>query len=219
MKNFTARVRATGKRRQLLACASLVLLGGLIYSQQHQILVGIASYLVVNDALDPADLIFLLNGDPNTRPFHAFDLYRHGWAPRILIARAEDSPLVKLGLFPNATDLNTAVLRKLGLPDSQLIECRTPTGVASTYDEAVVLREYIRQKNVHKVIVVTSSLHTRRASWVLRKALRGQPVTLLFSPAHDAKYDETNWWRIEDGWIGVQNEYSKLIFYLIRYGL
>ncbi|PIZ25005.1 MAG: hypothetical protein COY47_08350, partial [Chloroflexi bacterium CG_4_10_14_0_8_um_filter_57_5] len=87
-------------QRVLLAGIVLVLLIALAYAFRSQILTGMADLLVVNDPLQPADMIFVLNGDYNTRPFRASELYEQGLAPVIVIAKAEMLPAEKLGLAP-----------------------------------------------------------------------------------------------------------------------
>ncbi len=178
-----------------------------------------ARFLVVRDVLEPADIIYVLNGEPNLRPFHAADLYRKGLAPRVVIARAGDSPMVKLGLQLNATDMNTSVLKKLGVPESSIVELKSPGGVASTFDEARLLRSYVREHLLRRVIVVTSAFHTRRARWIVRRVLRDTPVQVAMAPVEDSKYSASNWWTLEDGQIAVHDEYVKLLWYRLRYGL
>jgi uncharacterized SAM-binding protein YcdF (DUF218 family) len=183
------------------------------------LLMQVARYLVIEDPLQNSDAIFLLNGDFNRRPFHASELYRNGFARRIIIARAEDSPSVKLGVTQNTTDLSVQTLKKLGVPAGAIIELRPPGGVTSTYDEATALREYVVRSKPLNIILVTSEFHSRRASWTFHHVLDGTASRLMLSPVSDSKYTVTNWWRQEDGLIACQNEYLKLFFYRLHYGL
>ncbi|HLG98219.1 MAG TPA: YdcF family protein [Bryobacteraceae bacterium] len=177
-----------------------------------------ARFLVVRDSLSRSDLIYLLNGDPNLRPFYAAKLYQQDLAPLVIIARAGDSPMVKLGLYPNTTDMCIAVLKRLGVPQASIVELKTPNGVASTFDEAQALRNYVREHHTRHVIVVTSAFHTRRARWILRRVLRGEPVRVSMAPIDDPKYSASNWWTREDGQVACQDEYVKLFWYFLRYG-
>ncbi len=204
-------------RRKILFISCVVLLPVLLYVLRFQVLSGIGGFLVIHDKLAPADLIYVLNGDPTVRPYHAAALFSQGLAPKVVIARTEDSPGVRFGAYPNVTDSNLIILKKLGIPDSQITELRWGTGVTSTFDEAIALRDYIRQHAVHRVIVVTSDLHSRRARFIFRKVLSGMPVTVMLSPISDRKYGAANWWELEDGVIGCQNEYIKLLYYHIKY--
>ena len=122
-------------RNILAAVAVLLLLVVLAFAFRSQILTGIADYLVVNDTLQPSDVIVLLNSEVNTRPFRASQLYQHGLAPAIVIARSESTPTVELGLVPNDTDISVAVMEKLGVPADKIIVLPFPGGVTSTFDE------------------------------------------------------------------------------------
>jgi hypothetical protein len=73
-------------RNILVAGALLLLLVILAFVFRSQILTGIANYLIIEDKLQPADAIVLLNGDFDTRPFWAAELYMQGLAPVIVVA-------------------------------------------------------------------------------------------------------------------------------------
>lgn len=203
-------------RRALFALAAIMLLA-LVYVFRAEALAASANFLVVRDKLDSADIIFLLNGDLTTRPAHAAKLLRQGMASRIVIAREEDSPGVQIGAYPNVTDSNIAVLRGLGVPESKIVQLKWQKGVAHTVDEARALLEYSQENRVRTVILVTSDLHSRRARFIFRKVLSGTSVRIMSAPVSDLKYGAHNWWTIEDGVVGVQNEYIKLVYYYLRY--
>jgi uncharacterized SAM-binding protein YcdF (DUF218 family) len=204
-------------RNLLVAGAILILLVVLAYTFRSQVLTGVADLLVVNDRLQPADVIFLLNGDYNTRPFYASDLYRQGLAPAIVIARSENLPAAELGLVPNDTDIAVGVMEKLGVPADKIVVLPVPGGVTSTFDEAIVLRRYIETNNIHTVILVTSAFHTLRAKWIFDRELSGLPLTLEMAAAPHYGFNATNWWRSESGLITLNNEYVKLVYYFFKY--
>ncbi len=209
-----ARRRAAAWPTVLLLFLTLCLLA---YALRVPLLTGVGRYLIVEDELQEADILFLLNGDFNTRPFYAAELYARGLAPRIVIARAEASPAERLGLLPNETDLSVAILERQGVPPTAITVLPVPGGVTSTYDEAVVLRAYVEANDIQRLILVTSAFHTRRAGWIVRQALHGLDVTVQLAAARTPDYDETNWWQSEAGQINVNNEYIKLMYYLLKY--
>ena len=84
-------------------------------------------------------------------------------------------------------------------------------------DEAKALLVYSREHPLRKVIIVTSDLHSRRARYTFRKVLSGTGVKIMMAPISDLKYGADNWWQLEDGVIGLQNEYLKLAYYYIKY--
>lgn len=205
----------TRKKALVVGGASVALLV-LLYLLRVNILTGIFDFLVIRDELAQADVIFLLNGDTTVRPALAANLFHTGLARKIVIARSEDSQAVQLGAYPNVTDSNIIALKKLGVPEAQIEELRPKPGVTSTYDEARAFADYSRKYPVAKVIVVTSELHTRRTRFMVRSLL--SPGTkVMMAPVPDRKYGAGNWWTKEDGVIGCQNEYIKLLFYYWTY--
>ncbi len=200
----------------LVAALILALLAASAYAFRAQLLTRAAGFLVVaNDPLQPADVLFVLNGDYNTRPFRAADLYRQGLAPAVVIAQSANQPVQNLGLLQNETSIAVAAMEKLGIPSEKIVVL--PGGVTSTYDEALALRRYVQEKGLHTVILVTSAFHTRRARWIISKELAGLGVTLQVSPVPYGGFDAANWWKSEDGLVTVNNEYVKLLYYYWKY--
>jgi uncharacterized SAM-binding protein YcdF (DUF218 family) len=188
-----------------------------LYLFRHTALAAVGNFLVIRDTLEPADVIFLLNGDPTVRPYRAAALLRQNMAPKIVIARAEDSIGVQFGAYPNVTDSNIVILKQLGVQDSQIEQLRPPGGVKHTADEAQALLQYCRAHLIHKVIIVTSDLHSRRARFIIRRTFGADRTKVMLAPIADRKYGATNWWTVEDGVVGCQNEYLKLLYYHFKY--
>jgi uncharacterized SAM-binding protein YcdF (DUF218 family) len=204
------------RKRLILLVLPVLMLAGL-YVFRANALTAIGNFLVVRDKLEPADIIFLLNGDPTVRPGHAAELFRQGMARKVVIARAEDSEGVQFGAYPNVTDTNIIMLKRLGVPESSIVELRPPNGVKHTKDEADALRGYARENAVHSVIIVTSDLHSRRARFIFKKVLSGSPIRVMLAPIPDRNYGADDWWKQEEGLIGCQNEYLKLAYYYFKY--
>jgi uncharacterized SAM-binding protein YcdF (DUF218 family) len=202
-------------RKLLQFSAGICLVGVALYIFRINILMGVFDFLTVKDELSAADVILILNGDTTVRPIRANELYQQKLAPKIVIARAEDSPAVQMGAYPNVTDSNIIAMEHLGVPASAIEQLRIPGGVTSTLDEARALQTYAAQHPVRRVIVVTNELHSRRAKFILQKVLGKTEV--FMAPIPDRKYDARNWWKNEDGIIGCQNEYIKLLVYYWRY--
>ena len=182
----------------------------LIWLVRVPILRAIGGVLTTDEPLRKADLIFPLGGHPNTRPFFAARLYRDGYAPRVVLVQVEQDSVSRTLGWPSETETTLEILAARGVPrDSVLMLDFAGGGVASTFDEAVRLRDYLRDKPGTSVIVVTNSYHTRRARWTLERALGDLPVTIIMAGAPHPEFDETNWWRSEIGMILVFEEYVK----------
>lgn len=195
-------------------CCLMVVLTGLFHAK---ILIGLAGFLIVDDPLVPADALVMLNGEVETRPFHAADLFHRKMAPLILVAKTAQSPPEQLGILPNTADVAIDVMKKLGVSPKDAVRVDTPDGVTSTWDEALALREYIRTRPIRQIIVVTSAFHTRRTAWTFKKVFDGLPVSIRMSAAPQWGFEQTNWWGCEEGLISFCNEYIKMMYYLVVY--
>jgi uncharacterized SAM-binding protein YcdF (DUF218 family) len=211
-----SRVKRTLKRLFFLGVV-LLLLGLFSYAFRAQLLTGLARVLIVNDPLQPADIIFILNGDVNTRPFFAAELFKQELAPQIVLAREEDGPAAEIGLYPNGTDVTVEVMTKLGVPDDRITVIPIQGGATSTRDEAVILRRYVDEHQIRRVLVVTSAFHTRRTRWIIEKELSGSSTNFSMAAAPQWQFDETNWWQEERGLLMFVNEYLKLFYYFAAY--
>jgi uncharacterized SAM-binding protein YcdF (DUF218 family) len=198
----------------------VVAIGGavlaVVYLLRTPILIGAARFLTVSDDLRPADAIYLLNGEIESRPAGAAELYHRGLAPVIVFAREEQTQSMEAGLMANLTDVTRALLRRFGVPDSAIVIVEPVRGVTSTLEEAEAFRAYAERSRPRTVIVVTNSMHTRRARWTLRRALDDLQVDVLAYPVPHRHFDETNWWRREAGQISYILEYIKFAHYWLR---
>ncbi len=191
------------------AALALVLVG--CYAARRPILVGAGKLLTVHDRLHRGDAIVLLSGDFDTRPQEAARLYHQGLAPRIVLAREQDPPSVRLGIWPGNTRGDLMVLQRLGVPSSAVLVLPVPGGTTSTYDEARAVREWAYGARPRTLIVVTSTFHTRRAHWLFHHQLGRLRVQILMDPVRSWQYDERNWWQHEQGLIDYFEEYPKFV--------
>ena len=187
----------------------------ILYIFRGPILTSMGKLLIVEDPLSNADIIYLLTGDVVSRPFHAVQLYRENYTNKIVIPQHELNPAEELGIYPNPTEAAVKVLLLKGVNKSDILVIDFDNGVTSTEDEAIALSHYINRTKINKVIIVTSAFHSFRARYIFKKVLKGIPVNLIISPASHLKFNETNWWKYEEGLIYCVNEYLKFIYYLL----
>lgn len=180
------------------------------------ILVAFGTFLVVDETPPRADAILVLNGDLHTRPFHAAELYLAGVAPRVWLARAEESAATRAGLLPTDTVVALRILSDQGVPD-EAIEVFANEPATSTYDEVVALRDHLADHQYARVVVVTSPFHTRRTRYIASRVIDTETATIFTAPAPFDDFDTSNWWTKEQGLITVQNEYAKLLYYWWKY--
>lgn len=200
-----------------MAALAAAALPAVLWAARWRILAAAGAFLVNAGPAQQADLILLLNGDLDTRPAAAAGLWKRGLAPRVAIARSESSRAVQMGLVPNITDLAIEMLMRDGVPREAVDEMPFPGGITSTRDEAQALKAWLRQHPASRILVVTNAIHTRRARWIFRKTLRDLDVELVFHAVPDRRYRVERWWENEHGFLGVYNEYLKLVYYHLRY--
>ena len=159
--------------------------------------------------------VFLLLGDASgMRSETAANLVLSDRSNQIIFAREADSGFSKLGLIPNSSDLQREYLIKLGVPESKITYLKD-CNVASTLDEARCLQTYIKtQGTIRDIYLVTSWFHTSRASWLFSRVLpdtRLHPVAAI-SP----ESNPSSWWRQEESFLQVFNEYLKWGYWIGR---
>ena len=205
------------RRRLRLAIVFAVLLavlGGFAFA-------GVGRFLAREDPLQKADALFVFAGTLAERPFEAADLYREGYAPRIVVTRATVDQatfqLEKRGVrIPTQYDLSKDVLLQLGVPPGALV---MPSFVHdNTGEEARTLRELALEHKWRRVILVSSKYHLRRLTLAARRALRGTGVEVI---PRGSRYDESvpdRWWTRRRDIRWVVAEVPKLVAYALGFG-
>ena len=111
----------------------------------------------------------------------------------------------------------------LGVPaDSILV---IPGAANSTRMEAEIVREYLQSQagadtflaGVDTLLLVSSPFHTRRAYWIFDRTFSGSAIEIRMSAAPEPRFDATNWWQSERGFLTFFNEYLKLAYYFSSY--
>src|SRR5262249_42458958 len=150
------------------------------------------------------DSVFILGGDADTRPFAAAALIRSGWARQALIAPTAPGPDDR-----SHEELLREILVRRGVAADAVIELSGE--VASTRDEARVLRRFLEKHPGHSVAVITSDYHTRRARSIFTAQLGDCTGQVHFVAAPTERFTAANWWHYEQGWKMYIAEYIKLI--------
>jgi uncharacterized SAM-binding protein YcdF (DUF218 family) len=199
-----------------LVAAILLLLGiaAGIWFERAPLLRGAADPWIVSDPLTPADVVAVLGGGLNERPFAAAALYKAGLANKIIVSQAVQERYTKLGL-PGNTELNRLVLLRLGVPEAAISTFGQEN--ASTDDEAVALRAWNAEHHVSRIIIPTEIFFSRRARWTFSREFVGSTVDLEIAAFEPSKYTRAEWWQSNAGIIDFQNEFMKYLYYRIKY--
>lgn len=188
----------------------------LLYAARGHVLPPLARFLDVSEAPRRADYVMVLGGGYDTRPFVAAALVKAGLARRVLLPTFKQPPDPQDDLTSAEHVITQRVLVARGVPDDAIV--LLPDVCASTFDEAQVLAKFLDTEPQSSVAVVTTSYHTRRARWIFQKKIAAEQFARVqFVAAPTEGFDETNWWRFEQGFGTYVNEYFKLGYYRIRY--
>jgi uncharacterized SAM-binding protein YcdF (DUF218 family) len=202
-------------RRAVLASFALAVAGSVVAFLQ------LGRFMAAEDPLEKADAIFVFSGTRVERPLEAFDLYREGYAPRVVVTRAVAEQAMFLAerrgiRVASDFDLNREVLRQLGLPDSALM---SPDRIHdNTAQEAQTLRALATQNHWRKVILVSSKYHLRRLGLACSREMKGTGVQLI---RRGSRYDQSTperWWRRRSDIRWLLSEVPKLVAYELGLG-
>ena len=201
----------TFARRGLVLFALLIVAGAVCLLEYG------GRFLQHDDPLERADAIFVLAGTRAERPLEAVDLYREGWAPRIVLSPGRIEEPAELILraqgirVPSDFELSRDVIVKLGVPVSAIVAI--DGYVDNTAQEANLLRAMVIANHWHRVIVVTSKFHVRRAGFAFRRGLADTPTTVIMRASRYDQADPAHWWRSRADVRFAASEWEKLILY------
>lgn len=180
-----------------------------------------ARALIVSAELERAGALVVLSGSGAyvERAGLAAQLFKEGRAPKVILT--SDTMIGPWSQEeqrnPTFTERATDELQRAGVP-LERIEI-LPQPVASTYDEAVVLRQWAVSRGLRSILVVTSGYHSRRALWTLRRVFEGSGVEVGLVPVAPGQQvpGPAVWWLKPFGWRMVALEYLKIIYYFFHY--
>jgi len=181
--------------RLLLTVVALALVLGVTAFWFPQQVLTVDSGDVQGDAI-----VVLGGGIDQLRPERAAELFTQGKAPLVLISGTGDDQLCARKLLKN------------GVPESAI---RVENRSMSTRENAVFSAPVLRQLGAHRVILVTTWYHSRRALACFRQAA---PDLIFYSCPSYFCYGREEWKNH-----GMRNyintEYVKLLGYWVRYGV
>jgi uncharacterized SAM-binding protein YcdF (DUF218 family) len=163
-----------------------------VYLLRHPLLRLAGSFWIINDPPAASDAIIML-GDDNysgDRASRAAELFKAGWAPRVIASGRDLRP------YATIAELEERDLVSRGVPKRAIV--RSENRADSTSEEAAALANLLSQHGWRRVLLVTSSYHTRRARYIAARSF--PPGTVLrVEAARDYEYDPDSWWTTRRG--------------------
>ncbi len=162
--------------------AAAVVLGFLF---QGRILAGLGGYLEKASPPEKADIGFVLAGDfAGNRIVKAAELVRQGYVPVMVVSGPE-------GIYgAYECDLAISFAHRAGYPESYFLPF--PNRAHSTREEAAMAVQKLRTLGAHRVLLVTSSYHTRRAVDLFRETAPDLKFVMVEAP--DEHFTVDGWW-------------------------
>jgi hypothetical protein len=143
-----------------------------------------ARYLIVDDP-QKSDVILVLAGETELRPARALELLSQGYGAKLIL----DVPAQ-----PRFYGFSQAELAQKFIatyPQSERISICPITGL-STREESRDAASCLAGSGARRVLLVTTSFHTRRALSIFRKELPAYEFSI--AAVNDARQFGINWW-------------------------
>ena len=183
----------------------------------------LGQWLVDEDDLQASNIIVVLMGGrfPD-RILQAVDIYNERYSGKIVFAnsyRVDYDIFVERGakIPPGNAQLSKMAAIDLGVPEENILILEG--GAKSTQDEALIIREYIRNNRaIESIILVTSKYHSGRSKKIFRKALSGldREISIYSSPSKYDTFNASQWWKDKEDIKCVVLEYLKLANFYFR---
>src|SRR5262245_11835183 len=100
------------------AIVLLVVLAMGIWLERVTLLQKAADLWVVSDPVTRSDVVVVLGGGVDMRPFVAAELYKQGLVTKVLVSQVVETRSSKLLDLPEHSEINSLVLQKLGVSDA-----------------------------------------------------------------------------------------------------
>ncbi|MFM2124186.1 MAG: hypothetical protein RL328_637, partial [Acidobacteriota bacterium] len=165
-------------------------------------LTALGSFLVSDHAPVKADIALVLAGDfRGGRMIRAAELVKQGFVPKVLVSGPD-------GAFGNyECDLAIPFAVRAGYPEEYFVHLENMA--RSTREEAEAAAGVLRKMGVHKVLVVTSNFHTRRAERMYHEAVPDLDIVMVGSS--DPYFSPDGWWKNREGQKTFLYEWMKTV--------
>jgi uncharacterized SAM-binding protein YcdF (DUF218 family) len=161
--------------------------GGYLFREPLGTMAG--SFLVRDEPPVKADAAVVLGGDEHgERTLKAAQLAQAGWVPIVFLSGPKALPH-----YESANML--AFAEERGFPESMFEEIHH--NETSTRAEAGVITAELRRRGIHRILLVTSLFHTRRAYYLFHRAAPDLEIHTVAAP--DPDFTPGGWWKSREG--------------------
>jgi uncharacterized SAM-binding protein YcdF (DUF218 family) len=173
--------------------------------------------LVVEDPLEHASAAVVFGGRTPFRALEAARLYKAGWADEIWLTEggwtSDDVALSELGVERTPEHVyNRQVLEHHGVPGTAIRVVETRNN--NTAQEVRTIGHAIARSGADRVILITSTYHTRRVRMLWRTLVGNRPAAIV-RYTRDESFDPAHWWSdtadvwsVSREWFGLLNAWA-----------
>ena len=151
-----------------------------------------------------SDAIVVLAGETTDRPARGLELLRQEMAPRMWI------DVVRWDQVFDQSLVTMAQKYVAGLPEAGQVKICTINGL-STAAETKDVRDCLQSLNIHRVLIVTSGFHSRRALTIFKHSLPEYEFSV--AAVHDPKQYGTAWWTNREWAKATFEEWTKFLWW------
>ena len=174
--------------------------------------------LVVDESVEPADIIVVAADADGAGVLEAADLVHSGIATRVAVFADPpdqvDREFIRRGVaYEDAAARSARQLRSRGVTDIEEI----PRAGGGTESEGRVLPDWCDQHQFRSIVVVSTREHSRRLRRVLHRSMEGHQTGVTVRPARHSAFDPDRWWETRDGIRTEIMEFQKLLLDVIRH--
>jgi len=178
----------------------------------------LGKFLIYEQSPQKADLIVVLNGRDTERSLATADLYNQGYSNLIVMARLAKQPgsdefWKRVGVNFDGKIFFQKAIEAMGVPEYAFKFIGN--GAASTFDEALATKEFLRQNGHKSILLVTSRWHSKRAYLTFRSALKNDGTNIVIQPSKYDSFRPDAWWKNGNDAELVFDEYIRLIYYIL----
>jgi uncharacterized SAM-binding protein YcdF (DUF218 family) len=182
----------TQSNRRQRPCLAVL---GLLFVVAVLAFLNVGRWLSVEDPLEKAAAIAVLSGRMPNRVLEAARIYKAGYAPEVWLTHTTEpgATLEELSVpYTGEETYNRLILLHEGVPENAIRVLDPP--IVNTADEMKTIGLALAEETLHRVILVTSKVHTRRTRTLWRQVSQQNGNAIIRGVSND-EFDPEHWWR------------------------
>jgi uncharacterized SAM-binding protein YcdF (DUF218 family) len=178
-------------------------------------------FLIWEQNPQEVDVIVVLKGRDVERSLAAVDVYKKGYANLIVMAKAAEDPgsaefRKRVGNKFEGKGFFQRAIEAMDVPEKSIQFIGN--GVASTHDEALVVKEFLRENGYKSILLVTSKWHSKRAYLTFKSVFKNDDgITIIVNPSSYDNFNPEGWWKNKNDTKLIFDEYLKFIYYTLTF--